>query len=395
MRINSYFQKSSFSAAKIKMLTEAAKISWQKTESEIDALILESKLIKKHQPKYNILMRDDKQYFYVKSTAEKFPKITITHQPFAKQSIKSKNDYIGPFTDGVALKTTLKILRKIFPFCVCKVLHKRPCQQFQIKKCFGICCIKPSLSEKYFKLKKSAEKIKEYKKNVKTILDILKGKKQSVKRNLKKKLQNLIKNQEYEKAEDIHKKILALEKIFKHKPFLSRDAESNAQKALKYLKNIIKSKEIRRIEAYDISNIKGKNAAGSMAVFENNEIKKSDYRHFKIKTIQLANDSAMIKEVLTRRLKRREWPAPDLILIDGGKAQLNAASKAVSSRNIKIAALAKAKNGEILFLKNKKIEAKNMPPPLLFFLQNIRNEAHRFAILRHKKLRAKSLFGSN
>src|SRR3989338_11593477 len=125
MRVNSYFQKSSFlSAAKIKMLEEAKKTDCKKTDSEIDALILESNLIKKYQPKYNVLMRDDKQYFYVGLTREKFPKIFITHRPMNHQTESSKiqgnfvkRDYIGPFTDGAALKSALRMLSQIFPFC--------------------------------------------------------------------------------------------------------------------------------------------------------------------------------------------------------------------------------------------------------------------------------------
>src|SRR3989344_7131238 len=116
-RLRSYFSKGIKDVRILGMLKNATGVSWQKTDSEIEALILESQLIKKHRPMFNILMRDDKQYFYVAFTKEKFPKIFISHQ---------QKD-IGPFTDGGALKTTLKILRRIFPFCTCKQTHHNYC----------------------------------------------------------------------------------------------------------------------------------------------------------------------------------------------------------------------------------------------------------------------------
>ena len=406
MRVNSYFQKSSFlSAAKIKMLEEAKKTDCKKTDSEIDALILESNLIKKYQPKYNVLMRDDKQYFYVGLTREKFPKIFITHRPMNHQTESSKirgnfvkRDYIGPFTDGAALKSALRMLRQIFPFCVCKTAHKRPCQQSQIKKCLGFCCIKPEFRYMISRFNSDILCRNEYKNNISAIFSILKGRKKGVMKNLKKELQKLIKNKEYEKAETAHKKVQALEKIFKHKLVLTRDENSYIQKASKYLKNMLKfKKEVGRIEAYDISNMRGKDAVGSMAVFENGKTEKSEYRQFKIKTVRSANDTAMLKEIIKRRLRHSEWPAPDLMLIDGGKAQLNAVISVFQNRPQKIvplvAAFSKTKDNETLFLKHIKIKSKNIPPSLLYLLQNIRNEAHRFGIKQHKKLRKKTLFG--
>ena len=222
------------------LLNLTKQVDYIKTDSENAALILEAKLIKKYQPKYNVAWRDDKNYFYVGITQEAFPRVFITHQIKIKsQKSKFKIDYVGPFVDGRALKQALKELRKYSPFRTCKTLPKKPCLWFHLGRCPAPCLL---LSQ--------------------------------------------------------------------------------------------------RIEAYDISNIQGKLATGSMVTFVKGKPDKNLYRRFKIKMAGQPNDTAMIKEVLQRRLKHTEWGLPDLILIDGGRAQLNAA---LSTTKIPVMALAKKK----------------------------------------------------
>lgn len=148
-----------------------------------------------------------------------------------------------------------------------------------------------------------------------------------------------------------------------------------------------------RIEAYDISNIQGTNATGSMIVFSGNKAKKSDYRKFKIKTVPGANDVAMLKEIIRRRLNHREWPSPDLILIDGGRAQLNAAKLITKAYKLEINLLALAKRDEELYTiySNKVLRLSALPMNLRLSFQAIRNEAHRFAISYYRKLHRKKL----
>jgi len=136
-RLASYFQKGSAQPIKIRqMLEEATRLQIIKTDSEVEALIKEAELIKRYRPKYNALMRDDKTYFFVGVTREAFPKIFVTHQPVPKVRAR----YLGPFTSGTAVQGTLKLLRRVFPYCTCKRPHKRPCLNAELGRCLGYCC---------------------------------------------------------------------------------------------------------------------------------------------------------------------------------------------------------------------------------------------------------------
>src|SRR3989344_2871609 len=165
-RLSSYFQKNQKSLKTKSLLNEASSISWNILNSETEALIKESELIKKYQPKYNVLMRDDKQYFFVAITKETYPRIFLTHQPTKNYKL-STIDYIGPFTDGAALKSVLKLLRRIFPYCTCKNTHKNLCLNARIGRCLGYCCI----TERQDITKKI-----QYSKNISSIKKILSGK---------------------------------------------------------------------------------------------------------------------------------------------------------------------------------------------------------------------------
>ena len=273
------------------LLGLAEQLGYIKTDSEIEALLLEAKLIKKHQPKYNVAWRDDKNYFYVGITKEEFPRIFITHQP-KSQNTKYKiqnTDFVGPFVDGKTLKQALKELRKRSPFRTCKTLPKKPCLWFHLNRCLAPCLLRS-----------------------------------------------------------------------------------------------------QRIEAYDISDIQGQLATGAMVTFINSKSNKNFYRRFKIKITGKANDTAMLKEILQRRFKHPEWGQPDLILIDGGKAQLNAA---ISTTKIPVMALAKKRNE--LYMKGQKntVLLKNLPREIFNLILQLRDEAHRFARNYHLKLRKKALLG--
>ena len=145
-RLASYF-RSNVPAKTKRLMSEATSLEWVETPSEIDALILEAELIKRHLPKFNVLMRDDKSYFHVAVTREQFPKIFVAHQLHKDRigRIKLQNsqgvDYIGPFTSGPALREVLLLLRRAFPYCTCTQMHKRPCLNSQIGRCLGYCCL--------------------------------------------------------------------------------------------------------------------------------------------------------------------------------------------------------------------------------------------------------------
>ena len=394
-RIKNHFQQPSFKD--YLFLDKVEKIGYIKTGSEIEALILEANLIKKYQPKFNVIWRDDKNYFFVGITNEDFPRIFLSHQKKLKNKEELKTTFIGPFVDGKALKQTLKILRKIFPFRSCKKLPKRPCLWYHLGYCLGPCLLK----SKFFEEIKDATQIKRIsQKNAKMIMKILKEGKKSVLRELKREMKKEAKLENFEEAKRLRDQIFALEKTLSHaKVFEEILVERPDWKKIEEkLKEILDFKgEIKKIEAFDISNIGGKLAVGSMVTFIEGEKQKNLYRKFKIKFEKESGDINMLKEVLKRRLLHEEWGLPDLILIDGGKAHLNSAievKKELNKNNIKIISLAKPERKLYLEGKNTPLLLKNLPTFLTQFILSVNGEAHRFAISYHRKLREKSLLES-
>lgn len=359
------------------LLHDADTVEWLETESEIDALIMEAEFIKKFVPKFNIVMRDDKNFFYVGLMDKEFPKIFLTHQRNAEGA-----HYIGPFTSGASLKETLRFLRRVFPYCTCPKSHKRSCLSAQIGKCPGVCCsigVQPPIEHE------------RYAENIKNILAILSGKKKTVLRTLKRELRDAARLQEYERAANARDRIENLENIFSHKieqGFLKR-RPPRWEKTKKNLQSLL-GVDIVRAEGYDISNISGTDATGSMVVFINGRPEKSAYRKFKIKTVPGPHDLNMHKEVLARRINHREWGIPDLILIDGGGAQLAAAISVLRATRFpvrRIAALAKREEELYIEGLNHPVRLRNLPEETAFFFQRLRDESHRFAKSYHHKRR--------
>ncbi len=385
-RVKSYFSNKPGNPRIAKLLELADKITWQETNSEIEALILESQLIKKHKPPFNVMLRDDKQYFHVIFSKDKFSKLFITHQP------ATYSDFIGPFTDGGALKITLRLLRRIFPYCTCKQKHNNYCLNYHIGKCLGFCCLK--------NIKLNSQEIKKYQSNIKSIKDILSGKRTLLIKKLEKNMAGLARKEEFKEAIELRDKINGLKKIFENALILRNAAAQihaeDTQNRLFVLKKFLKLKSLpKRIEGYDISNIQGQFATGSMVVFSNGQIDKSQYRKFKIRIENSPNDIAMLKEVLIRRFNHLEWLYPNLIVIDGGIGQLNAALEIIKSKDLEIRVIALTKNdrhrGDHIFLDNKKttVPIKTLPESVRNIILQIDAEAHRFVISYYRKLHSK------
>ncbi|MFC1789697.1 GIY-YIG nuclease family protein [Patescibacteria group bacterium] len=379
-------------------INKVTKIGYIKTDSEIEALILEANLIKKQKPKYNVVWRDDKNYFFVGITKENFPQLFITHQ-IKEKAIKRKErvDYVGPFVDGKALKETLKALRKVFPFRSCRFLPKKSCLWYHINRCPAPCLLSSGI---ILEIPKNSIRLKkDSRKNAENIIKILEKGKTSAMNGLKKEMRFASKKQDFEKAAKLRNQVSFLERIMSHAKVFShkKPIKENWLKTEMVLGKIVNiKKEINRIEAYDVSNIQGNSATGSMVTFIRGNPDKNLYRRFKMKIQGKTNDTAMIKEVLSRRFKHPEWGYPDLLLIDGGKAQLNAAkeikNKIKKIKNIPLISLAKRKNE--LFVEGKKnsILLKTLPREIFNTILHLRDEAHRFAISYHKKLRKKDVF---
>lgn len=396
-RLSFYFRRNTGEKVR-QMRKEATKIEWIETASEIEALIKEAELIKKYKPKYNYIFRDDKNYSFVGLTKEIFPKIYITHQPHTDNSLKLKTmRYIGPFTDGTALKHTLKLIRKILPYCTCKKPHRRPCLNTEMGRCLGCCCVKNAIIE----TRSYTNCLARYKENIKNIIGVLSGKKRDILRHLRKEMYESARLQKFERAAVIRNQIKRLENIFSHQQFLEvQISEVGLQKLdqfswrkiEEYIRHLLGVESpISRVEGYDISNISGTEATGSMVVFIAGKPSKSDYKKFKIKTVYQPDDIGMLKEVISRRLRHREWQYPDMMIIDGGKGQFNAAKVQVAKHQAQIIVAALAKQNEELYTdkRNTPILLENTPPGVMHFFQQVRDEAHRFAKKYHHKLREK------
>lgn len=380
-RVKNHFQNPSWKERDF--LKEVEKIGYLITDSEIEALILEAKLIKKYQPKLNILWRDDKNYFFVAKTKEDFPRIFITHQP--KEKAK---EYIGPFVDGKSLKIALRFLRKVFPFRSCALLPKKPCFWYQLGYCLGPCLVKNKNDLLYNHLKKLSQR------NAKKIFSFFRGGGNKILKNLEKEMQKKAEKLQFEEAEIIRDQWKSLKRVIEQAKVLEEEKKNNWQKTEGYLRKFLKiKKKIERIEAYDVSNIRGKEATGSMIVFLEGKPAKNFYRRFKIKLEDKPNDLAMLKEVLMRRLNHREWPLPQIVLIDGGRGQLKIAEEVFSKRKnrIKILALAKKENKIFIAEEKKAYFLKDLPREIFNLFLQLRDEAHRFAISYHRKLREKEL----
>ena len=510
-RVMSYFNRKHDSVKVNVLVSQIERMEYIITNTEVEALILESHLIKKYKPKYNILLKDDKKYPYFLITDEDFPRITIVRK---KNLNPEKGRYYGPYTDIRAMHATLDFLKKIFPLKQCKTpkFKDRPCLYYHIGRCMAPCQNKVS-SEEYKNLVKQAELF-------------LSGKQSELMKQLKEQMQKYSDSLQFEKAaklrdsyNDLAKtlekqkvvyentklnedviSLMADEGIFAivilmiregrlidKKDFVydveeddrteffatffkeyystlkldypdrivSNELEAVGEKALyeewleilaqkkvkisygksaqgkelqmladKNAKVVLDNEKIKkmasiyddfneigsylaeklqlknfphRMECYDISHIQGTNTVASMVVFENGVKKGSEYRKFKLKSTEgKPDDFLSMKEVLTRRLSRLgepKWEKPDLMIIDGGKGQLSSVMQIIEELGVKdIDVVSLAKKHEEVFLP-KQSEPVILPrnSSALFLFQRIRDEAHRFAITYHRKLRSKSM----
>jgi excinuclease ABC subunit C len=396
-RVRSYFSGPQPQKVNL-LLRESREIKIIPLPSEVEALVQEAAFIKKHKPKYNIIFRDDKNYFFVCFTSENFPRIFITHQPkrFRNSKFEIRNYHIlGPFVSGRALKTTLRLLRKIFPYCTCAKPHYRVCLTAQLGLCPGYCCQKHPLS--------GVENLpfgarREYAQRIAAIKKILTGKSAKLQSELTQKLDAAAAEKKFEEAARIRDQLRGLKRVFEHRG-LFLGLESDAVKAdfelssLKGLARILELAELpRRIEFYDASILSGTGAVGGMTAWQNGKPDKSGWRLFQMrKTGDLgAGDPAQITEMLERRLSRREWKLPDLILVDGGSTQYSAAKAAIQRANLKIASAAIVKGkprNDRLLRDGKIIPLSKLPRDVARLLARMRDATHRFSLGYQRKQR--------
>lgn len=396
-RVSSYFSGRIENRPVKYAIDQIEKIETIETDSVLEALILESNLIKKHQPKYNVDLKDDKSFSYAVITKEKFPRILVLRETDLVASHWSLvTDKFGPYTSKKQLEVALKIIRKIFPYHSNKQQTEKGCLDYQIGLCPGPYAGAISKTD--------------YLKNIRGIKMILEGKKKSLVKKLEKEMQEYSRKHEFEKAADIRNKIFALQHI-QDIALITKEDYPHPDFEAKSTLSLNKERGLRgegiRLEAYDISDISGQYAVGSMVVFKNDEPDKSQYRKFKIKTVEGADDVGMMREVLMRRFNNdwpastrgdgsstRGWPKPDLILLDGGQGHLNMYERIMQGLKLGIPAIAVAKgpNRKNLELRILNLEEESKVKNIVgnkALIKHIMDEAHRFAISYHRKVRKK------
>lgn len=386
------------------MLAAAHTVKTIQTASEFDALLLEAKLIHDLQPKYNVIAKDDKSPLYiVLSLHEKLPHVELRRKPSASTP-EPKNIYIGPFQSGKVARELLRHLRRSVPFCTQKRRTGVPCFYTHI----GLCNPCPSVIMKVTDQAMRTTLVHQYRSNVMRLRDILTGKSAAILRQLEHEMQSAARVGKFENAAHIRNQIhnlqFLLEKRYDPSFYLTdtnigeQIGEHQTQPLLTSLQPIYPAlTRLSRVECFDISNISGTSATGSMVVATNGIIDTSQYRKFRIQMPGRPNDGAMMGEMLTRRLNHPEWPEPDLIVVDGGKPQVQAAIQAVKAtgattqkREAAIIGLAKRRE-EIVVRKDDAFRIIRLPltHPGLQLLQRLRDEAHRFAITYHRLLRSR------
>ena len=372
-----------------RMVQEAKNIKFEKTDSVLEALLLESELIKKLAPKYNSADKDQKSFNYIVITKEDFPRVLIMREreltsppnPLSLQRRGEIKEKFGPFPHSAQLKEALKIIRKIFPFrdkCIPAEDSKKlkACFNRQLGFCPGICTGEISK--------------KEYTKTIKHIITFFQGKKRKLVKDLEKEMNVLAKKREFEKANIIKRQISSLNHINDVALIKNELRVSNMEN------------NIFRIEAYDISHISGSNMVGVMVVVENGEANKNEYRMFKIKDskgidptsprLRWAGDTKALREILIRRFGHKEWGLPDLLVVDGSIAQLNVAReviKEVKEKKIALVAVTKDERHKAKEIKVGNKEAENIIEKYRKEVILANSESHRFAINFHKKARSK------
>jgi excinuclease ABC subunit C len=401
-RVRQYFQASRTRDPKTEALVqEIVDVDWMTVDSEMEALFLEAEMIRRYMPRYNILLRDDKALSYIRIDYDsEYPTVTTTRRP-----LDDGARYFGPYTSTHAVRQSLKLLRRAFPFATRRIGgQKRATLHYHLG-------LDPGLEE-------GKTTLVAYRANLRKLIAVIQGKRKTIERELERDMKRAAKDENFELAARYRNQLFALQGlkrqvIFSDKEFL----DISKDHALNELVNMLSIARFpRRIEGYDISHMQGSDVVASMVVFTNGVSDKAEYRKFKTK-INKNDDFYNMHETIKRRLSeknRKAWGLPDLVLIDGGKGQLDAAIRARDEsgcRGIPFIGLAKreeqvvvqtALSGVKLNLlsikelggfvtESDEFVLVNLPHStnVVKLLQRIRDESHRFAVSYHSVLKVK------
>ncbi len=473
-RVHQYFRKSMKEGLKKEhMVPQIARFEYIVTDSELEALVLECNLIKEYRPKYNTMLKDDKTYPFIQVTVgEPYPRIL-----FSRRMKKDKSKYYGPYTNALAVKETIELLRKLYSIRSCnrnlpkEIGNERPCLYYHIKQCKAPC--QGYVSEDEYRaqvdkalaflngnVKETKEVLKDLEDKMLAASEELRFEEASQYRDLIANVKRIGERQKITESDGEDKDIIALatdkedavaqvffmrkgkmigrehyylriaeednrsdillsfiKQFYSGTPFIPRELmlsdEIGDQKvleewltkkrgrtigAVKEIKNWLGLEHLERIEAYDISNISGYQSVGSMIVYEKGRPRRSDYRKFRIKSVQGPNDYASMREVLTRRFRRGlEQDSgferlPDLIMMDGGRGQVNIALEVLEDMGLDIPVSGMVKDDRHrtrgLYFNNVEIPV-DRDSEGFKLITRIQDEAHRFAIEYHRLLRSK------
>lgn len=381
-RVRQYFHKDLKDPKTEALKADIYDTDWIVVDTEMDALFLESEMIKRYKPKWNILLRDDKTVSYVRiDLKSEVPYVSITRQP-----LDDKATYIGPFYAKLPIERALRVLRKVFPFYT-KPFDGKKTLDTDLGLTPGIEILKSTPAE--------------YKKNLRKLIRYLEGDREKLVKEIEKEMLTAAKTEDFERAAELRNQyfgLLELKKkiVFSDKEFLDISSDQ-ALLALEKLLHL--PAPPRRIEGYDISHEQGTNVVGSMVVFTNGVSDRSEYRKFKLRS-QKNDDPGSMREIIERRLKHPEWPYPDLIILDGSVGQLSAVLDLLKERNIPIVGRDKSgdhiKNADVKLVIPSDDDFKmiRIAPGshIAHLISRIDDESHRFAITYHRLLKSKNLF---
>lgn len=403
-RIANYRQLKQLTTSKRQMVLEAVTVQYQTLGSELEALLVEAELVRLYQPRFNVLLKDDKSPLYIVVTNERFPRVLTTRR---QQLLKGhvSGDVFGPYQSAYMAKQVLRAIRPAFRWCnqtgdgqkdqvgrESGLKKMRPCFYYHLGQCSGACVGEISQIE--------------YKKNMKRLKQFLRGQSAQVQRSLKSEILVLAEEKRFEEAQRRKEELEAIQKLLQPTFHLGPDlallsaAQKDWEPALRKLAVAIRKRipelpqawEIRRIEGYDVSNMQGKYASVSMVVSSHGVADPNQYRLFNIRSKDTPDDYGMLAEALTRRQKHAEWGLPDLVLIDGGVGQVRAV-QSVWRWPVPVIGLAKDPD-RLVFVRE------DRPPEIIpvadvgaakLILQSLRDEAHRFS---RKQVRKRALESS-
>jgi len=401
-RVRQYFQVSRNRDPKTEALVaEIADIDWMIVDSEIEALFLEAEMVRRYMPRYNILLRDDKAMSYIRIDYDSdYPTVSTTRRP-----LDDGARYFGPYFSTLAVRQSLKLLRKIFPFAQRRLAgQKRASLHYHLG-------LDPGLEE-------GRTSLEDYRTNLRKLIAVIQGRKKSIIKELERDMKRAAKGQDFEQAAKLRNQVFWLKGLDKQIIFSDKEfLDISKDHALNELVNLLSIPKFpQRIEGYDISHQQGSDVVASMVVFTNGVSNKAEYRKFKTK-LNHNNDFYNMNETLKRRLSeknRKAWGLPDLVLIDGGKGQLDAAIQARDECGCsKIPFIGLAKREEQIVIHKTKsgvtlgeellhqlggfaaqsddFTVVNLPHStnLVKLLQRIRDESHRFAVSYHSVLKVK------